>query len=1093
MNRLFFLVVLFGTFSVSWSQERMISAESALQRRSVVSSIPPDQGKIRANQLAESNGIPIRIIQADKRVREVRMVNEFGNLEYFTTLNRNAAKTVSTDKVWPDAGNGYNLTGKGIVVGVWDAGVLRSSHVEFEDRARVMNEQGEVLGHPTHVSGTVGAKGIDERASGMAPEVNIEAYDWDRDIQEMDAAAGDGLLISNHSYGFVNGWDYNLDESRWEWYGELTISKDEDYLFGFYHREASDYDRLSYKHPYYLIVKSAGNDRGDGPSVPGSEHYIWNNGDWTVSTDIRQDDGGSDGFDSMSPVGNAKNILSVGAIKDLPLGFTGPDNVKLLGFSAFGPTDDGRIKPDLVANGDALYSTYSDSDTDYGSSSGTSMSSPNVAGSLALIQQHHFSLYNSYLTSSALKGLVLHTADDALNPGPDYKTGWGVMNTLAAVELISDQSFDRVMEDSLLEGEDFRLWLYSSGTEAIRVTICWTDPAGTVPAASLDPVNRILVNDLDIRVERKADNHIFRPYILNPLQPASVAVTGDNQLDNVEQVYIESPQKGFYELIVTHKEDLAFDKQNFSLVVTGLTDEYFASGVEELSDNNGEFQLTSASEYIPDMEAGWIISPENGESIRLYFDYFDTESFNDTVVIFDGIDSTAPFLGRLSGDLNVDTVEFNSSGGSLYVSFRSDGQIQKRGFRAFYCTTAPQEVPQIQGDEFPCADDQSSYLATGVSGADFTWLTPDGWVIDTVITDGIQVTPDSGQGTLKVTAVNRCGSGMDSGLLISPLKSVPSLGTYTADTLPCAGKATFAEVPFEQGSQYEWKLPANWLGTSSANRLEYIPGYEPGDIRVIAQNSCGNGDTILIPVNVMNIPGEVQILTTKDRPCELSEQLFFVEAMADHQYKWEVQDDWTLVGDPENDSVIIIVGNESSFLFVDVSNKCGNRKSSKLFLTSPAPDDPLLQSSTSNYEGYNLLSIRNAQVFSDFQWYRDDTEIMSRYARRSDYIAFLPGIYTVSVSNREGCSKRVSAEDGFEIGQPNQVYSVYQGAGGSIVILNSTNAKALVNIYHFSGQIEKISTVDPGYNEIPWDKEGAFIVTVSGPGEILSTRIFTNR
>ncbi len=1092
MKRLIFTSVLLGIVAVSWSQERMISAESTEQRRSVVRSIPPDQQKTEATQLAESKGIPVRIIMADKRIREVRLINEFGNLEYYTTLNRNAAKTVSTDKLWPGAGYGYSLTGKGIVVGVWDAGVLRSTHVEFEDRARIMNEQSEVEGHPTHVCGTIGAKGLDERAAGMAPEVTIEAYNWDRDIQEMDAAAADGLLISNHSYGFVNGWDYNLDESRWEWYGELSISKEEDYLFGFYHKEASDYDRVSYKHPYYLIVKSAGNDRGDGPP-PGSEHYVWQNGDWTLSTDIRQDDGGSDGFDCMSPVANAKNIISVGAIKDLPLGFTGPENVKLDGFSAFGPTDDGRIKPDLVANGDELYSTYSGSDTDYATSSGTSMSSPNVAGSLALIQQQHFSLYNSYLTSSALKGLVLHTADDALNPGPDYMTGWGVMNTLAAVELISDQSFDRVIEDSLSEGGEFRLWLYSNGTKPIRVTICWTDPPGTVPAASLDPVDRILVNDLDLRVMRETDSHIFRPYVLDPLNPASVAVTGDNQLDNVEQVYIESPQKGFYELTVTHKGSLAYDKQNFSLIVTGLTDEYFASGLEELNHNNGEFQLTSASEYIPEMDASWIISPENGKSIKLYFDYFDTESLHDAMAIFDGTDSTAPYLGQLSGDLNTDTVEFNSSSGNLFVSFRSDGQIQKRGFRALYCTTVPEEVPQIQGDTFPCANNRSGYLATGVFGADFTWDPPGEWVIDSVISDWIQLTPGSGKGALKVTAVNRCGIGMESEMLISPLESAPSLATYSADTIPCAGTETFAEVPFEQGSVYDWKLPANWLGSSSNHRLEYIPGYEPGDIRVIAQNSCGNGDTVFIPVNVQNIPGEVQILTTKNRPCELSEQSFFVVTIPDHQYTWEVQDDWSIIDDSDNDTVIIRVGSKSSFLYLDVSNKCGSRKSSKLFLTSPAPDDPLLQLNTGDFKGYYLLSISNAQVYSDFQWYRNDTEIESRYARRSDYVAYLPGIYTVSVSNQEGCSKRVPVEDGFEIQQPNQVYSVFQGAGGNIVILNSTNATALVNIYHFSGKIEKITTIGPGYNEIPWDKEGAFIITVSGSGDTLSTRIFTSR
>ena len=109
-------------------------------------------------------------------------------------------------------------------------------------------------------------------------------------------------------------------------------------------------------------------------------------------------------------------------------------------FSGWGPTDDGRIKPDICANGVGLYSSYSGSDTQYASISGTSMATPNLSGSLLLLQQHYQNLFGtgSFMRSATLKGLVIHTADEAgSNPGPDYKFGWGLANMATAAQAIT--------------------------------------------------------------------------------------------------------------------------------------------------------------------------------------------------------------------------------------------------------------------------------------------------------------------------------------------------------------------------------------------------------------------------------------------------------------------------------------------------------------------------------------------------------------------------------------------------------------------------------------------------------------------------------
>jgi subtilisin family serine protease len=1091
LKKLIYIIALSGIVFPAMGQDQLLREGSVDQRRSAIQSIQPTSKSLETLRRADSLKLPLRLVHPDGRVVAIRGFNSNHKPEYLTTHNLTAAKTVSTDKVWTEGGLGYDLDGNGLVVGVWDGGVLRQTHVEFENRAFIMDASADTIGHATHVSGTIGAAGIKEEARGMAGGVLLESYDWDQDLQEMDAAAADGLLISNHSYGYVIGWDENYEEDRWEWHGDLSISEEEDYLFGFYHEKAQGYDQVAYKHPGYLIVKSAGNDRGEGPP-PGTEHYVWQNGGWEVSDEVRPKDGGTKGFDSMGASSTAKNILTVGAVRDMPQGYTGREDVLITSFSAFGPTDDGRIKPDLVANGDWLHSAYSRADDDYNNSSGTSMSAPNASGSLSLIQQHHSDLFSSYMTAASLKGLVLHTADDAGKPGPDYKFGWGLLNTLSAVELLSDPSYDRVQESTLTEGGDHRIRLYSNGDEPIKLTLCWTDPEGSVPGISLNPRKRILVNDLDLRLVRLVDGQEIRPYILDPLNPDTEAIRGDNIRDNVEQVFEESALKGFYEVIVSHKEDLSGSEQDFSLIFSGLTEEYFASGLTELTDNNGEFKLTSSPEYLPDMDAAWIIEPENTLPVKLYFDFFSTEEEKDLLYVFDGADENAPLLASLNGSLDADTLEFNASSGQLFVRFVSDSQNQERGFRALYCTTAPSDTAQIQGESHPCSGSTGLYLATGVSGVDYLWTAPSGWAVERLIPEGVYLGVGSDPGLLQVEVRNRCGSGPVSDSQLLPLDTVPGLKSIVADTVPCAGITTLAEVDSISGAVYAWTLPEDWLGTSSTSSLEYMPGTEPGTIRVNAWNSCGYGDTLSLLIQVKNVPDRAQIQTGRDKPCAQSEQEFYVIPVDAHTYRWETIDDWTILEGGEEDTVLVSVGSESSFLFVNVTNKCGTRQFNKLYLTSPPPTQPLVKVTDSEYEGYKLLSVANTTSFSAYQWYRDETLIVSSLARMPEYVAYLPGIYTLGVSNTEGCELIQGLDDGIEIAQKNQDYRIYAGQQGYIVIENHTLDQALLNIYDFSGHLLRIVTVDSGTHEIAFRNRGAFIVQISGSGTMLTDRIFTH-
>jgi hypothetical protein len=216
----------------------------------------------------------------------------------------------------------------------------------------------------------------------------------------------------------------------WIWYGDRSISTNEDYQFGFYGYWARDWDDISYNAPYYLIVKAAGNDRNEGPPSLLVSQYVWDwnfgEGDWVLSSDLPPPDGGTTGYDTITDDGTAKNILTVGNAGDIPGGYNSPSDVLVSYSSNWGPTDDGRIKPDICGNGQALFSAWGSGDDNYRSSSGTSMASPNVAGSLLLLQQLYQEvnhLFGDPMRSATLKGLAIHTADEAgPDPGPDYSS-----------------------------------------------------------------------------------------------------------------------------------------------------------------------------------------------------------------------------------------------------------------------------------------------------------------------------------------------------------------------------------------------------------------------------------------------------------------------------------------------------------------------------------------------------------------------------------------------------------------------------------------------------------------------------------------------
>ncbi|HRJ29978.1 MAG TPA: S8 family serine peptidase [Cyclobacteriaceae bacterium] len=508
--------------------------------------------RVRAYEYAIRHNVPLSYRDDKGNLVLLVGVSESGLPMYESTLNAGAAITSGAAKLREGGSLGLNLQGDGITVAVWDGGIV-DSHIEFGDRILSVEGSAEDA-HATHVTGTILAAGLNAQAKGMAPKAKAFTYDFANDTPEMSSVARPDqstIILSNHSYGLITGWRFNA--GSWQWFGDAGISNQEDWRFGFYSSAAAQWDQLAFNAPYYLIVKSAGNDRSD-----------------TGNGSFPPDCNGGSGYDCIADKSVAKNILTVGAVNKVP-NYADAGSVVMSSFSSWGPTDDGRIKPDLVAAGVNIFSTIaSTSDDAYGSLSGTSMAAPSATGSLALLQELYKSLNGgNFMRASTLKALAIHAVKEAgPAPGPDYQFGWGLLDVEEAARLILNEDNQNIIiaEEVLQNGQPFELTLQPKANTKITATIVWTDRAGTPVGASLDPPNLMLVNDLDMRLVDDAGNTQF-PWILNPGDPGASATRGDNFRDNVEKIEFSNPEPRTYKLRINHKGTLVGGQQQFSLIV----------------------------------------------------------------------------------------------------------------------------------------------------------------------------------------------------------------------------------------------------------------------------------------------------------------------------------------------------------------------------------------------------------------------------------------------------------------------------------------------------------------------------------------------
>ena len=351
---------------------------------------------------ATAMGLPTVIVGTNGASSAYLMGREDGVPNYVMPFDLAAAITINTTNVWPSGSTGFSLTGTNTTISMWDEASPRLTHSEFTSRVSELDGITNLSSHSTAVAGVLSAAGanviysngipIGYAAKGMAYSAQVQARDFYTDAGEMIGAIGTNhMRLSNQSYGSVQGWYF--DGSTWWWFGNPEISGTQDPKFGNYTTNAVIYDTLIQNAPTYLQVWAAGNSLSNGPPVQPTNHIeitLQSMGYYTNA--VRPLDGDQGGYDTLSQQSCAKNILTVGAVFALPNGYAGPNSVVLAPFSSCGPTDDGRIKPDVVADGYNNVVPIAGSDYQYAFASGTSFAAPSVAGSIDLLAQ----LYNQY-------------------------------------------------------------------------------------------------------------------------------------------------------------------------------------------------------------------------------------------------------------------------------------------------------------------------------------------------------------------------------------------------------------------------------------------------------------------------------------------------------------------------------------------------------------------------------------------------------------------------------------------------------------------------------------------------------------------------
>lgn len=498
------------------------------------------------------------------------------------------AEFIKADALWPK----YTGASMGGQISIFETKGAFTNEILFGNRVKNSQTHSTKDLHATSVSGVLLSS--ETETKGVAfnlPSLTVYSL---KDLNLLENGLG---LISSHSYGREHGWEEINGTSTW--FGGEGNTEDASFAkYGFFSRYI---DKVANTNLSHLAVISAGNHRDNRSNSmnPTSYQIATTNGVRHVlgisfsnefksntSSFVPSPDNQKGDFFTIGSYKTSKNSLIVGSINE--------DKKSNLA-SSFGPTIDGRIKPDVVTLGTNVNLIGYDPESNGAFSfigSGTSFSAPAVAGGALLLQEAFNDLNTSnvdtFMLATTLKTLLIHTADRETY-GPDFKTGWGSVNLETAYNIIQDKSSSKhsllFEERALINGTKDLIPIQIPPNTEFKATMVWNDPISD--KVTNDPYgfpDGSLVNDLDMSLHFIDDTPTAQPFIKlfgTTNENNATASTGDDDINNVEQIrYLNdsnAPKRGY--LKISHEGEITSlfgaspeqsGTQPYSLIVTGI-------------------------------------------------------------------------------------------------------------------------------------------------------------------------------------------------------------------------------------------------------------------------------------------------------------------------------------------------------------------------------------------------------------------------------------------------------------------------------------------------------------------------------------------
>ena len=528
-------------------------------------------------EIVDNAGDIMRVRIDGSKIPDIAIINGVSWIEKYVQpviLNDVAANITNVY----DVRNTHGLTGNGQIVAVadtgLDTGVTTTMHEDIKGRIIKIypwwdGNADDKNGHGTHVAGSVLGNGLcsNGQYAGMAPEARLvfQAMQYDGTNSSYN---GKLLFPIPLTPLFQDAYDdgAKIHSNSWGSGGKTE--------FGNYTSQSQYVDDFMWNNPDMLIIFAAGNEGVTGSIIPPS---------------------------------TAKNALTVGASEnDRPSNGSKSDNIdEIVDFSSKGPTDDNRIKPDVVAPGTYIISTRSTmSDATYkwgvvnsyyAYASGTSMATPLTAGTAALIRQYYVENESISPSAALLKATLINGAVDMADLSSDEQ-GWGRVDIENSLFPASPQIMCYHDDISLDASESWNVtYCVNDTSETLKITLVWTD----APAAVF--VGMTLVNNLDLTVTGPDGIYYGNgaPDVVN----------------NVEQVKLSSPSVGTYTIKVngTNIPPGPHGTQPFALVISYAIDNTPPSASGEFPANNSHTTnaTTAVAVNITDSGSGVNLSSIN--------------------------------------------------------------------------------------------------------------------------------------------------------------------------------------------------------------------------------------------------------------------------------------------------------------------------------------------------------------------------------------------------------------------------------------------------------------------------------------------------